>query len=379
MLLRHTTRRHWERHTGFAVAVVSTLTLGVAPSAYPGARLVSDLPRTSRTPLESLPGVDTEYGVLNTSDGAKLRTLVTRPQGRNGRLPAVQFVQWLSCDSIEIAPNAHDGWSGMLHRLVTDSGALVLRTEKSGVGDSRGGPACSALDYETELAHHREAFRYLRARPDVDPEKIVIFGGSMGASYAPLVARNERLAGVIVWGGGARTWYERQLAFDRRAMELSGRPAAELSQAMLRHAEFQWLYLQERLTPGEIAKRRPDLAAVWSEIVGTSADLHYGRPFAFHWQAQRQDWAAAWSEVNAPVLVLLGEYDWFEDPRSAELIARIVNARAPRTAQFHLIPRLNHHFALYPSAEAAFKEQGGQPAPDRAMDLLIPWLRQRLQ
>ena len=379
MLRSDTTKRYAGRHTGFAVAVVSTFTFAAAPPAYPGARLVGDLPRATNTPLESLPGVDTEYGVLNTSDGAKLRTLVTRPQGRNGRLPAVQFVQWLSCDSIEIAPGAQDGWSRMLRRLVTDSGALVLRTEKSGVGDSQRGPACSALDYDTELADHRGALRYLRARPDVDPQKIVIFGASMGATYAPLVARNERVAGVIVWGGGARTWYERQLAFDRRAMELSGRPATELSQAMLLHAEFQWLYLQERLTPGEIAKRRPDLAGVWSEIVGTSADLHYGRPFAFHWQAQRQDWAAAWSQVNAPVLVLLGEYDWFEDPRSAELIARIVNARVPASAQFHLIPGLNHHFALYPSAEAAFKEQGGQPAADRAMDVLIPWLRRRLE
>ena len=137
MLRSDTTKRYAGRHTGFAVAVVSTFTFAAAPPVYPGARLVGDLPRATNTPPESLPGVDTEYGVLNTSDGAKLRTLVTRPQGRNGRLPAVQFVQWLSCDSIEIAPGAQDGWSRMLRRLLTDSGALVLRSEKSGVGEDR--------------------------------------------------------------------------------------------------------------------------------------------------------------------------------------------------------------------------------------------------
>jgi dienelactone hydrolase len=336
------------------------------------------LPRTNGAPLESLSGVDTEYGELETADGARLRTLVTRPQDRPGRLPAVLFVQWLSCDSIEIAPDAQGGWARMLRRLVKDSGALIMRTEKRGVGDSSG-PACSALDYQTELAQHRDAFRRLRARPDVDPARIVIFGASMGATYAPLIARKEQVAGVVVWGGGARTWYERQLAFDRRAMELSGRPAAELSRAMTRHAQFQWLYLQEHLTPTEIAKRRPELADVWPDIVGTTVDLHYGRPFAFQWQAQRQDWAAAWSEISAPVLVLLGEYDWFEDPRSAELIARIVNARTPGSAEFHLIKGLDHHFTVYPSAEAAFKEQGGEPDPDRAMDILLRWLRQRLE
>jgi pimeloyl-ACP methyl ester carboxylesterase len=362
------------------IARVALLVFALATTGHLGAatRIVGSLPRTSNTPYESLPGVDTEYGEVEMADGSKLRTLVTRPQGRAGRLPAVQFVQWLSCDSVEIAPQAHDGWSLMLRRLIVDSGALVLRTEKSGVGDSQG-PACSGLDYDTELEQHRQSFRRLRERADVDPQRIVIFGGSMGATYAPLLARGERVAGVVVWGGGARTWFERQLAFDRRAMELSGRPAAELSRSMTRHAEFQWLYLEQHLTPAEIAARRPDLADVWADIVGTSFDSQYGRPFAFHWQAQRQDWPSAWAQVNAPVLVLLGEYDWFEDPRSAELIARIVNARAPGTAEFHLVPGLNHHFAIYPSAEAAYREQGGRPAPDRAMDLLMRWLRLRLQ
>jgi dienelactone hydrolase len=339
--------------------------------------VVGDLPHRKGAPFESIPGVDTEYGQLTVPGGTVLRTLVTRPRGASGRLPAVLFVQWLSCNTVEIAPGAMDGWSLMLMRVISESGALVQRTDKAGIGDSRG-PPCAALDYEGELAGHRAALAQLRARPDVDPQRIVIFGGSMGASYAPLVARGEQVAGVMVWGGGARTWYERQLAFDRRAMELSGRPAPELTAAMNRHAEFEWLYLQQQLSPQQIAARRPDLADVWRDIVGTSDELHYGRPFAFHWQAQRQDWAGAWAEVAAPVLALLGEYDWFEDPRSGELIARIVNARAPGSAEFHLIAGLDHHFALYPSAEAAYREQGGHPDPERALRVMLPWLKARL-
>jgi dienelactone hydrolase len=349
----------------------------IASLANAASRLVGDLPRANDKPLETLAGIDTEYGELRTPDGARLRTIVTRPQGRAGRLPAIQFVQWLSCDTIEIPAAGGDGWNRMLRTVITQSNALVLRLEKSGVGDSRGVP-CSQLDYNTELAHHQAALRYLRARSDVDPSRIVVFGGSMGSNYAPLVARGQPVAGVAVWGGGARTWYERQLAFDRRALELSGKPATGFASAMNRYAEFEFLYLQKRLAPAEIAKQRPELAQVWSQIVGTEGTLHYGRPLAFHQQAQQQDWATAWSEVKAPVLALLGEYDWFEEPRSAELIARIVNRRAPGSAEFHLVAGMDHHFSLYPSAEAAFREENGKPDPGPALAFLMPWLEKRL-
>src|SRR5262245_37981244 len=43
-------------------------------------QLVGDLPRAANRPLESLPGLDTEYGDLRAGDGALLRTIVTRPQ-----------------------------------------------------------------------------------------------------------------------------------------------------------------------------------------------------------------------------------------------------------------------------------------------------------
>src|SRR5688572_23162101 len=89
--------------------------------AFAATRLVGDLPRVGNRPLESLPGLDTEYAELQTSDGARLRTITTKPQGSTGRLPAVLFVQWLSCDSIELAATAADGWSVMLRRLISES------------------------------------------------------------------------------------------------------------------------------------------------------------------------------------------------------------------------------------------------------------------
>ncbi|MCI0435248.1 MAG: CocE/NonD family hydrolase, partial [Gemmatimonadetes bacterium] len=115
-----------------------------------------DLPRRDGRPLEGIAGLDSHYDALLTRDGTRLRTILTRPTGTTGRLPAILFVQWLSCDSIELPARQQDGWSRMLRRLAQESRMVMMRTEKAGIGDSEGGP-CAALDYETELAHHRDA------------------------------------------------------------------------------------------------------------------------------------------------------------------------------------------------------------------------------
>jgi pimeloyl-ACP methyl ester carboxylesterase len=350
-----------------AGAVFLPISVAVAKST-----LLGDLPRKDGRPLEALPGLDTEYGVLEV-DGARLRTVVTRPQGVPGRLPAGLFVQWLSCDTIELDPDPKSGWSTMLARVLAESGMLWQRTEKSGVGDSTG-PACAQLDYQTELAQHSAALRQLRARPDVDPERIVVYGASMGSNYAPLLAADEDLAGVVVWGGGAVTWFERMLHFERRALELGGADPAKLSEEMTGRAAFFARYLLAGESPAAIAADDARLGDVWPRIVGTGSDSHYGRPFAFHQQAQRQNWAAAWLRVRAPVLALYGQYDWFDSRASVELIATLAERGAPGHAEFRELPQLDHHFTRYRSAQDAFREENGRPDPGPAVEAILQWL-----
>lgn len=340
-----------------------------------------ELPRRASFARESYPTVEITYGTLPVEGGTRLRTLVTRPSGVQGRLPAVLFVQWLSCDSIELDPAARDGWSLMLRRMITDSGALVWRTEKSGVGDSDG-PACAALDYDTELAQHRAAYAALRQRPDVDPDRIVLFGASMGSTMVPLLAREHAPRAILTWGGGARSWLERQIAFDARTVDFA--PATPSSppqaRAALRAAqlEFELQYLMGRRVPAAIVAEHPSLALAAHTIAGLEVGHHYGRPYSFHWQAQSADWSGAWRDYAGPVLALLGEHDWYEDPRSAALIADLVNERHPGRAEFRLVSGLDHHFVRFASDAAAFHDSGGTPDPGPALALMLPWLRTQL-
>jgi len=340
--------------------------------------LTGDLPRGANRPLEVIQGLDSHYGVLRTTDGTRLRTILTRPAGTRGRLPAILFVQWLSCDSIELPAAQQDGWSRMLRGLATRSGIVMVRTEKAGIGDSEGGP-CAELDYETELDHHRNALGALQRSEHVDPQRIFVFGASMGGNMAPLVAGGHDVAGVMIWGGGAHSWYERMLGFERRAKELGGLPAAELDAYVKSLTRFFVAYLLDGQAPAAIARSQPELASIWSQIVGTDDGTHYGRPIAFHQQAQARNWAAAWAALEAPVLALYGEYDWFEDAAAHRLVADLANRRQPGTGKFVQIARTDHHFMRYPSRQAAFAEQGGEVNADEVIDVMVRWLRSQLE
>src|SRR5688500_11342480 len=276
--------------------IIAALACCLPIATHAASSVEGDLPRREGRALEEIPGLDSRYGVLQAPDGTRLRTILTRPAGTGGRLPAILFVQWLSCDSIELPAKQQDGWSRMLRRVAQESGYAVMRTEKAGVGDSEGD--CAALDYETELAHHRAALEALRRSPDVDPQKIVVFGASMGGNYAPLVAAGVPVAGVMIWGGGAKTWFERMLGFERRAKQFAAVPPAELDAHMHALARFFVAYLLDRRDPAVIEREQPALAGTWQKIVGTGPGTHYGRPLAFHQQAAAQDWAAAWGRID---------------------------------------------------------------------------------
>jgi pimeloyl-ACP methyl ester carboxylesterase len=200
---------------------------------------------------------------------------------------------------------------------------------------------------------------------------------------APLLAAEAGLRGVIVWGGGAPTWFERQLGFERRALELGGAGGADIDTRMRALSGAYAHVLLDGLDPKEIGARHPDLAGAWETATGADATSQFGRPLAFHRQAQQQRWAEAWTKVGAPVLVLFGEYDWFEPVAGARLIETVVNRGLPEgsgaRAELHVIPRMDHHFALYQSAVAAFAEQGGRPDARPALDVMLPWLKRHAE
>jgi pimeloyl-ACP methyl ester carboxylesterase len=334
-------------------------------------RIEGDLPRRDARPLEATPGLETLYGTVRTSEGLRLRSIVTRPAGVRAPLPAIYLVQWVSCGSTEWRPDRDNA----LKQLATRSGLAFVRIERAGTGDSEGGP-CSALDYDTELRHYREAFDQIARHPWIDGKRIVIFGSSLGATLAPLVAQRKPVAGVLVQGGGAVTYLERMIGFDRLQLERAGQFRPEqIHQEMLRRIAFHQHYLIGRKTPTQVTAAHPELAGVWESLLGTAAGDHYGRPFAWHWQAADKDFLSAWLKITAPVMVVYGEYDRFETRHGHRLIVDAVNAQRPGSATWLEIAGAGHDLAIYPSAEAAYREEGGVRRLDLFVEPVLAWLQ----
>jgi pimeloyl-ACP methyl ester carboxylesterase len=329
-------------------------------------------------PLESVEGVTSTYGVVDVPDGARLRTIVTRPSGASGRLPAIFLVQWVSCGTIELTGGG--ATRDILRALAQRSGMALLRVERSASGDSEG-PGCHELDYDTELEHYRVAFDRLTRADDIDPERVVVLGMSLGSTMAPLLARDRKVAGVAVGGGGALTYFERMVNFDRIHLERRLLPVEEIHERMVRHVLFQTEYLLRGKTPEQIALENPELSSVWSETLGTGDGVHYGRPYRYHQQAAQKDFLEAWARIEAPVLVTFGEYDQFEVRHGHELIATMVNRLRPNTARFIAFERMDHDYGVYASAEDAYSwtygpSAPGHDAPELLIGELLRWLKE---
>jgi pimeloyl-ACP methyl ester carboxylesterase len=353
-------------------SLVAAFLIAWPAAAVAEARLVGDLPRKANKPLVDLPGLETEYGMVRTSESTRLRTILTRPAGATERLPAIMLIQWVSCGSVDFGSTRQSE----LRQIADQSGMVFVRVERSGDGDSEGAP-CARLDYDTEVRHYREAFDQIARHVWIDPDRILLFGSSLGSTSAPLVAQGKKVAGIVVQGGGAVTYLERMINFDRLYLERSGKYSPDqIDGEMKRRIPFHVEYLLSDKTPEQIERERPDLKGVWQSVRGgAEAPPHYGRPYAWHQQAAKKDFLAAWTRITAPVLVVHGEYDQFEPRHGHQLIADTLNRLRPGSATFIEVAHADHNMTIYTSAEDAYLDRNGTPRPDLLAKPLVEWAR----
>ena len=146
---------------------------------------------------ETLAGAEVEYGSVVAS-GARLRTIVSIPANLVGRAPAVLLVAGGGCGSID-TPLSPDVAQPGLVRVIGMNGFVTMRVDKSGMGDSEG-PPCDSIGYEEELAGYRAALQALKAHRSVDPARVFLLGVSLGGVFAPVLANESAVAGIVAYG-----------------------------------------------------------------------------------------------------------------------------------------------------------------------------------
>lgn len=293
-------------------------------------------------PREQFKNAIAQYDWVTNPQGQRIRTIITRPKNADGKVPAIFFVGWLSCDSVEYVNGESDAFGAIFWRLIETSGFATMRMDKPGVGESEGN--CATTDFQTELDSYRAAFDSLGKYDFIDQNKIFVVGLSNGGGTAPLVVGNHPVRGFIAASSWGRTWYEHMLELERGRLSRDAKlTSAQINDAMKAFTDFYSLYLTHGQTPGQVLALHPEWKSLWYD----EPDGQYGRPAAFYQQLQALNLGKVWQEVSAPVLVLHGTADTIMSRADSSTIAETVNRAHPSHAEFTEIEGGDHLLASH--------------------------------
>lgn len=304
-----------------------------------------------------------EYGAVKGSAG-RLRTIWALPKsGGSSPKPTVLIVRGVGAGAAD-APgnNALRDLSFQLAR----AGFIAVRYDPQGVGDSDG-PSNSAVDFLSESADVQAIVEALRDDPRVDPDQIVLFGhGTGGGVAADAASKDGAVAGLIVVGTIARPLMEYLLESRRQQMVLAGLSPDEIDQLVRKHVAI----FTQMLVTGESPRPDPDgIVAADGTVLGKSA--------AYWKQYDGVNFAKIFKELEAPVLNVLGEYDFVSTAGDHRVIAEALKARGEKGTGLLQLNRTDHDFRSFESRQAAYAAFGatGFPVNARALSQIVEWVR----
>lgn len=318
-------------------------------------------------PVEKAPGLEVAYGALRV-DGHLRRTLMTAPAAAvaKERRPAVLFVAGVGCFSQEIVTPG-DAVGQLLYGL-TRAGFITLRVEKSGAGDSQG-PGCNdpQVDMEAEVRGYVAGLRALKQDPRVDPGKVFIVGLSIGGIEAPLIERQETVAGVVAINTAGKPFFEYLLETRRRQMMLRGMPMDEVDRGMAIGVKCNYAVLIDRQSPQEVVKRMPECRE----------EVQFPAPHTFMQQWAALNMAEAWKKVDAPVLVIIGKSDYVATVSESPYLVDMLNGFRPGRATLKVIDGMDHGMSKAPSMRASMERSGPGEFEPAVLEAASDWLRRQ--
>jgi len=300
------------------------------------------------TPREQPNDIKVTYDTVRAGE-ATLRSLITTPADARSKRPAVLFVQGIGCYSIE-GPLTTPNLSRDVAYRLTRSGFVVMRTEKSGVGDSIGKP-CRDVGFHEEVAMFASALRKLKSYDFVDKDNVFIFGHSAGGWIGPLVALQEPVKGIAVYGTVVRPFMEYLIENRRRNVWLRSHPdLSKLEDEQRQYASLLHYVLIEKLSASEAIAKHPELTPVAKKAFPQDFDhLADDRSLQYFRELNDENVVRSWASLNLPVLAMIGEFDIRTTQFDHEYLAAIVNAQHPGRASWQVLPKLDHGFVAHQS------------------------------
>lgn len=309
-----------------------TLQIEVRRGQTPVRFRASAMPR----PRETYADARVEYGAVDLA-GGQVRTLFAVPSGwKDG--PVLYMLQGHPCASVEALEPA-DPTKAFVGEMLA-AGVAVYRIEKSGVGDSVGGPRCEEGNFDLELAGFEAGWSDLTTGRDIGNDKIFLFGHSMGGVHAPLIAAAHGDApprGIVVYGTVLRNFHD--YLFDLLRLQsflMLGEDPVQANKSAEQIRPVLYRLILQGTEPSQLIDDLGVDAKAALEKLGWDGDsAMMGHPVQYWRDLASLDLVSAWRDAHSQVLSLYGEADLTAlNDEDAITIAAVVNHYRPGTARY---------------------------------------------
>ncbi|UOY91626.1 alpha/beta hydrolase [Ectobacillus sp. JY-23] len=251
-----------------------------------------------------------------------------------------------------------------LAHFFTQQGFVTLRYDKRGMHESRGDAyACGMWDMVDDAA---ACLRFLKTHPQVNPNRIIIFGHSEGCILGTALQIKEPASGLIMVGGGAMSLKE---AIDQQ------RESAFV--AMQAQKGFKgWLFR----TLKAVEKAKKQNAAFDEKVLNSTEDTikMMGKKLPAKWLREHYsyDICADLASVTCPTLVISGSKDLQAPIEGVLRVEKLVQGEV----ETHIIPNMTHILKIWDgeidglNLMKVYKEQVNQPIDETLLQVLENWL-----
>ncbi len=286
--------------------------------------------------------------------GGQLRVIINKPFKEN-KMPAMLFIPGYTCSSIDELTSDHP-YKRIVDAYV-DAGYVTLRIEKSGLGDSKNTPPCESCDLLDEIENFEVGLKKLKTLPYIDTNQIIIVGHSMGGIIAPAISAKHKVAGVVVYGTTAKSWFENQIEMYRVQNALAGMNPIEVEQSVIEQYDLNYRYFVKKERLEDMAKDPKADSVLRTSWEYDGNGKIYSRNAEYWRQIQDFPHLENWKNTKAKVLVQFGESDFQAFSKADhQQIVNTVNYFHPGNATLMTYPSTDHFFAKSGTMQEAYNK-----------------------
>lgn len=314
-------------------------------------------------PKEEHAGIEMDYTEAATLLG-KQRMIISKPENNKTRLPTIVFIGGIGCYSLDSPFDSAQSEVQLLNSF-SRNGFLCARAEKPGVGDNAKTKACPEISFTEEAHGYLQMINTLKQRTDVDSNAVYIFGHSMGGLFAPLIAKETKLKGIIAYGTLGSNFLEYLMKTRKTIAEAYNMSAEESDGFVKDYCECAVYYFADKMTTQQAEAKKHGCRELLSVFDLRSREYN-DELYAFNIPS-------LWKTYTGKVLLLWGSADYISSEDDHKMIANTVNAYHPGNAEFEIVKNCGHGML----AAASFQDARNNPGVynEAVSKAVLSWLK----